>query len=1508
MNTNACQYGLGRPWIPVLFLTVLLASITGAFAQTIYQRHLNLNFGSGTNIGPAAFTGGSTNQPWNIVPAASTVSSNYTYYGTTNTVPVITYDAFTNFVWATGSNAPVTVTITNLLSVGHNNTANVMFDSFLYASAWLVVDDWNEDLMDYVSIPADPKVAIDYLPAGTYDLYVYGAGWSYYDGEGFRVKIGTNAPTSWKSTSPPDPLDTNWTENTHYVLFTNLVVGTNETMLIELAEGYEYDLINGLQIIDLASTNPPTLPSVTFDPPGGNILPANVTLSVPGHNDATIYYTTDGSTPTTNSSVYSSAISLTTPTTLKAFGVKTGYTDSETSSANYHYPILPGVAFNPLGGSYLMVNPTPLMLSVPGHTNAIIYYTLDGSSPTTSSSVYSAPIQLTHAQLAWTGNRVPAMTSYTTPAGNVVTFSTEKSGTTDYAWKAFDHSVATETANHWQANSAGPEWVTFEFPSSRIIARYALVSRANSGDAPRAWTLEAWNGESYVVLDTRTDETNWLALERREYVCTNSGLYAKYRLNVSAGNASASNPNTNIVVGELEMFEIKMTVTAFATEPGHQDSQTTFADYHAPPSSLLQIAPTPFVSPAGGDLANSVAVTLSTSLSGGTIRYSTNGTDWVDYTDPLLLDGGPVSLLARTIKDQYEDSAIRTNTYVFAVAETTFTPPPGNFTNSVQVALPNATTNALVQYRINESALTDYTGPITLTDSTLLTAVATKPGYSSRTNTGSYISVPEIVVWYRQLNLNFGSGTNLGMAAFPGATTNDVWNLIPPATTVASNYTYYGTTNTVPVITYDAFTNFVWATGIPAPVTVTITNLLSVGHNSTANVMFDSFLYANAWLVEDDWNEDLMDYVSIPADPAVAIRHLPAGTYDLYVYGNGSSYLDGERFRARVGTNPPSAFKSTGPTDPPDINWTENAQYVLFTNLIVGTNETVLIELDESYNYDLINGVQIVDLGSTNAPPPQLPDVVFDPASGAAVPVNVALSVPGYTDATIYYTSDGSSPTTNSTVYSSAISITVPTTIKAFARRPFCVDSAVSTANYVLPTAPVPSVSPDSGTYHGPVTVTISNTLQGASLEYSHDTTNWIAYTAPFIIDATTNLWARALKEGYQNSPLTTRSYVFSLLATTISPASGLFTNSASIALSNATENAVLAYSLDAGATWVGYTNAFELDGLWDGTGFIFVSATKPGYSGFTNASGVYSFTALPPVFSHASGSYTNDITVTLTTATAQATIEYSFNDVEWFTYGSGLVLSNSTKLIARTVRAGYLSAGHVQYSASGGFSAVQGLTRWSYLYSTQPQGLPDSFLPLYDLDYGVWRKTDDVVCLVAPMQQHPGQTNDSIRSFVVPVAGELSVTGTAILEEPGETVDGVIVRVLCNDTNLTGWVTLNATNSTLSVAQTVSVQAGDYLHFQVSSGGNSAADLLHWDPVITFENARTYIINDRDADGLTDAQELALGTDPDDPDTDGDGVSDHLEYLQGRNPLVAGIVADTSGAVRLVTYTPLEP
>lgn len=75
--------------------------------------------------------------------------------------------------------------------------------------------------------------------------------------------------------------------------------------------------------------------AITATPGSGLVKRGDkVTLST-ATEGAIIYYTTDNSEPTTNSLVYSEPITITKNTTIKAFGVKAGLTNSEVATFNY---------------------------------------------------------------------------------------------------------------------------------------------------------------------------------------------------------------------------------------------------------------------------------------------------------------------------------------------------------------------------------------------------------------------------------------------------------------------------------------------------------------------------------------------------------------------------------------------------------------------------------------------------------------------------------------------------------------------------------------------------------------------------------------------------------------------------------------------------------------------------------------------------------------------------------------------------------------------------------------------------------------------------------------------------------------------------------------------------------------------------------------------------------------------------------------------------------------------
>jgi len=83
-------------------------------------------------------------------------------------------------------------------------------------------------------------------------------------------------------------------------------------------------------------SNAPVVSLPVINPTGGTFTDSVlVSLSTTMPNDATIYFTTDGSDPTTSSQLYVAPFNVTASTTIKVIGIRTGYNDSPISSANF---------------------------------------------------------------------------------------------------------------------------------------------------------------------------------------------------------------------------------------------------------------------------------------------------------------------------------------------------------------------------------------------------------------------------------------------------------------------------------------------------------------------------------------------------------------------------------------------------------------------------------------------------------------------------------------------------------------------------------------------------------------------------------------------------------------------------------------------------------------------------------------------------------------------------------------------------------------------------------------------------------------------------------------------------------------------------------------------------------------------------------------------------------------------------------------------------------------------
>lgn len=195
-------------------------------------------------------------------------------------------------------------------------------------------------------------------------------------------------------------------------------------------------------------------------------------------------------------------------------------------------------------------------------------------------------------------------------------------------------------------------------------------------------------------------------------------------------------------------------------------------------------------------------------------------------------------------------------------------------------------------------------------------------------------------------------------------------------------------------------------------------------------------------------------------------------------------------------------------------------------------------------------------------------------------PIAVALSDATPTS-TIYYTLDGSTPTTSSLLYARPISIAASQTVRAMAIAQGYSSSAVASAAYVIvPFVSTPSISPASGVFAGPQTVTMADPTASAVIHYTLDGSTPTAaspsYAAPFTVGVPAVINAIAVATGYQNSKIATATLNAMVPAAPIlSLASGTYTSAQQVTLSEATPGAVLYYSTNgstSAANWLAYS------------------------------------------------------------------------------------------------------------------------------------------------------------------------------------------------------------------------------------------------------------------------------------------------------------------------------------------------
>jgi Chitobiase/beta-hexosaminidase C-terminal domain len=172
--------------------------------------------------------------------------------------------------------------------------------------------------------------------------------------------------------------------------------------------------------------------------------------------------------------------------------------------------------------------------------------------------------------------------------------------------------------------------------------------------------------------------------------------------------------------------------------------------------------------------------------------------------------------------------------------------------------------------------------------------------------------------------------------------------------------------------------------------------------------------------------------------------------------------------------------------------------------------------------------VDVYGLKSTTSPPAT--PVITPGTETVSTPVHVSIT-DATSGASIYYTTNGSTPTTSSTLYTRPFPISSTSTVQSIAALNG-VASGIASVTYTFGAAvAVPTFSPASGTFTGSLTVSISDATSGALIYYTTDGTTPVAgqgttqqYSNPLTFTKSTQLKAIAVS-GAQSSKVAAGAY-----------------------------------------------------------------------------------------------------------------------------------------------------------------------------------------------------------------------------------------------------------------------------------------------------------------------------------------------------------------------------------------------
>ena len=1285
---------------------------------------------------------------------------------------------------------------------------------------------------------------------------------------------------------------TSWTVNipsivggdTAYVGFTGGTSGLTSSQKIET---WVYTTI---------SNGSPVTTSPIFSPPGGAYATEQSVSISSGSAGATIYYTTNGTTPTTSSTVYSAPIAVSASGTLKAIAVASGYSPSAVGIAAYSLaPILPAPVLSPSPGTYSAAQTVTITDGTAGTT---IYYTTDGTTPTNSSDIYSGPIAVSASETVQalageTGyNNSPVaggtytiaaqlpMPTFSLAAGTYsssqpVTISEAMAGATIY----YTTNGTTPTTSSTVYSSAITVSATETLDAIAVEAGYtssAVASAAYTISTPgvtyinypsggfTAGSLSLNNGPTVTggVLELTTAATGetrsaWFTTEVPvQSFITN---FTFQQTNASADGMTFAIQRNNIwslgdpggglgYEGIANSVAVKFDLYNNAGEG--VDSTGLYIDGAIPTVPAIDMSSTGINLHSGDIMAVQMVyngTTLTMTLTDTVTKAAV--TEVFTVNIPSIV-GGSTAYVGFTGATGGETATQNVLSWSFAspagnvASAPTFSPAAGTYTASQSVTISDATAGTKIYYTTNgatpTTSSTVYSGPITVSTTETLEAIAVEAGYTnSAVATAAYTIAPLLPT------------PSFSPAAGTYATSQTV--TISDAT--AGTTIYYTTNGTTPTTSSPVYSS---AITVSAPETI------------------------EAIAVETGYTNSAMGTAAYTITPV-----LPAPTFSPVA----GSYSSSQSVTISDSTAGTTIYYTTNGTTP------TTSSTVYSGAITVSATETIeAIAVKTGFTNSAVATAVYTIV-------PALPAPTFSPAAGTYTTAQSVTISDAMAGTTIYYTTNGSTPTTSSTVYSGAITVSATEMLEAIAVEAAYSSSVVATAAYTIaPVLPTPTFSPAAGTYTTSQSVTISDATAGTTIYYTTNgtmpTTSSAKYSSAIAVSATQMLEAVAVETGYTNSAVATAAYTIipMLPAPTFSPVAGTYTASQLVTISDATAGTTIYYTTN-GATPTTSSTVYSGPITVSATGTLAAIAVEAGYTNSAVATAAYTIARLlpAPTFTPAAGTYATSQTVTISDATAGTTIYYTTNGTTPTTsstmYSGPITVSATETIEAIAVETGYTSSSvvmaaytigavttYINYPSGGftgsalslnyGASVTGGLlqltdggadeersawfttkvpvqaftTNFTFqLSNASADGMTfaiqgDNIWELGDPGGGLgYQGISNSVAVKFDLYNNAGEGNDSTGLYTdgaAPTVPAVDLSSTGINLHSGDTM---AVQMVYNGTTLTMTLTDTVTNAAATEVFTVnipSVVGSDtaYVGFTGSTGGETATqNVLSW-------------------------------------------------------------------------------